>query len=166
MSTSIGLAPKALDRLVIAIRDKLVAATEIAGYRRAVKRVPMIGSGSVLVPGEILVSAYGFGSEIQGAGGPQWFGRVALMLPFSQDNSKLTDEQASAATLVETVISLVEGWGNITVPAPYVGWSFDSSDAIIIESPAIEGEYRDRGLAMIGFLVIIVYRRNPHCANP
>lgn len=164
MSTTIGLAPAALDLLTIAIRDRLRAASEIAGYRKAVHRVAMIGNGTVLVPGEILVSAYGFGSEIE-ASGSRWFGRVALMLPFSQDNSKLADDQASAASLVETVIAMVEGWKAISIASPYVGWNFDSSEAVIIESPAVEGEDRARGLSMIGFLVILVYWRHARCSN-
>lgn len=165
MSATIGLEPGALDLLVIAIRDRLLAAEEIAGYRKAVHRVAMIGAGTVYVPGEILVSAYSFSSEIK-ASGSEWFGNVAMMLPFSRDNSTLKDDQASAASLVETAIKMVESWGNITVPSPYVGWSYDSSASVFLESPEVEGEDRSRGLQFIGFLVILVYRRNARCANP
>lgn len=165
MSTTIGLGPKALDLLVIAIRDRLLSASEISGYRKAVKRVPMIGSGSILIPGEILVSAYGFGSEVQ-ATGTEWFGRVALLLPFSFDSEPLKDSEASAGSLVETVIAMVEQWKAIEIASPYVGWSYDSSEAVIIESPAVEGEDRGRGLMLLGFLVVLVFRRDSLCANP
>jgi len=164
VSTSLSIPIKDVDLLAVEVKSRLAAATELDGYRVRVDRVPMLQEAVALVPGNILVAPTRLSSAPQ-VGCFEHEAAIGMLFPFTESPVPLKDDEVGPATLVDTVLGMVESW-NKTIATPSTKWSFRDADATFFDSPDVEGRHRPTGTTLIGFLVNLTYTGKRFFAQP